>query len=148
MKTTKHIKQLLREGRKPAELVELGFPKAVVTRVRRQLREEKATQPKVQKGRAEVKSCSQPSVTSPAEMAPLQQKLASLESELRELAAKVEILEETSLDLEDIEAFLEDTPAIGLRHHFKCDCGASGFVALHIRCTKCGRETWWGWHPK
>jgi len=43
MKVTVHIEKLLREGRKPAELVELGFPKAIVTRVRRQLRQGKTT---------------------------------------------------------------------------------------------------------
>jgi len=21
-------------------------------------------------------------------------------------------------------------------------------VALHIQCTKCGKETWWGWWPE
>ena len=41
MKTTEHVEYLLRQGRKPKELVELGFPKQVVTRVRRQLREER-----------------------------------------------------------------------------------------------------------
>jgi len=41
MKITEHVEHLLRQGRKPKELIELGFPKSVVTRVRRQLREEK-----------------------------------------------------------------------------------------------------------
>lgn len=43
MKVTKHVEQLLRQGRKAKELVELGFTKSVVTRVRRQLKQEKAT---------------------------------------------------------------------------------------------------------
>lgn len=42
MKVTEHIEELLRQGRKPKELIELGFPKSVVTRVRRRLRDEKA----------------------------------------------------------------------------------------------------------
>ncbi len=46
MKVTEHVEQLLRQGRKPKELIELGFSKSVVTRVRRQLREEKATSEK------------------------------------------------------------------------------------------------------
>lgn len=50
--------------------------------------------------------------------------------------------------LGDTEARLDSTPALGLKQRFKCSCGASGFVALHIQCTKCGRETWWGWFPK
>lgn len=40
MKVTEQVEHLLRQGRKPKELVELGFPKSVVTRVRRRLREE------------------------------------------------------------------------------------------------------------
>ena len=44
MKVTKHVQHLLRQGKKPKELVELGFPKAIVTSVSRQLREEKASQ--------------------------------------------------------------------------------------------------------
>ena len=37
MKVTEHVERLLRQGRKPKELIELGFPKSVVTRVRRQM---------------------------------------------------------------------------------------------------------------
>ena len=43
MKVTEHVERLLRQGKKPKELVELGFPKRVVTRVHRQLRKEKTT---------------------------------------------------------------------------------------------------------
>ncbi len=51
MKVTEHIEHLLRQGRKPTELMELGFPKSVVTRVRRQLKDEKTgLQPKTPKG--------------------------------------------------------------------------------------------------
>ena len=86
MKVSKHVEQLLRQGKKPKELVELGFPKSVVTRVHRQLREEKAAlQPKTPKGRAEAKSRFQPSLTVPVEMAPIQQKLASLESAVQKV---------------------------------------------------------------
>lgn len=149
MKVTEHVEHLLREGRKPKELLEMGFPKAIVTRVRRQLREGKTTQP-VPKGGAEAKSGSQPSATSPVEVAPIEQKVTSLESQIRDLDTRVEVLEATGADMEDLEAIesrLNGTPALDLKHKFACDCGASGFVALRIRCTKCGRETWWGWYP-
>ena len=50
MKVTQHVEHLLRQGRKPKELVELGLPKQVVTRVRRQLtEEEKASRPGTEK---------------------------------------------------------------------------------------------------
>lgn len=149
MKVTEHVEYLLRQGRKPAELVELGFPKPVVSRVRRQLRNEKtALQPKTTKGMPKANSRPQPSATSPVEVTPIEQKLASLESQTQELETRVEILEAISTNLEDIEARLNGTPALRLRHRFKCHCGASGLVALHIQCTKCGGETWWGWFPK
>jgi len=52
MKVTEHVEHLLRQGRKPGEFIELGFPKSVVTRVRRQLREQKATSQKEEAARA------------------------------------------------------------------------------------------------
>lgn len=57
MKTTEHVEQLLRQGRKPKELVELGFPKSIVTRVRRQLKEEKGG---VKQKRRQVKANATP----------------------------------------------------------------------------------------
>jgi len=150
MKVTEHVEYLLREGRNPAELVELGFPKSVVTRVRKQLRDEKRElHPKIPKGKADTKTRPQPSVASPLEMAPIQQKLASVESQVRELENRVEGLEAISTDLEDIEVRLNSTPDVGLRGRFKCDnCGSEGLVAIYIKCTKCGTATWLGWFPK
>ena len=46
--------------------------------------------------------------------------------------------------MEDIETRLNVTPALGLKHHFTCDCGVSGLVVLRIKCAKYGRETYWG----
>ena len=35
-----------------------------------------------------------------------------------------------------------------LREDFKCEsCGSKGLVAIHIRCTRCDEESWWGWWP-
>ena len=41
MKVTEHIEYRLRQGRKPKELLALGFPKQTVTRVRRQIEQGK-----------------------------------------------------------------------------------------------------------
>jgi hypothetical protein len=136
MKTTEHVEYLLRQGKKPKELVELGFPKRVVTRVHRQLKEEKpVSQSRTQTGGAE-------------EITPVQPRPGFLEDKFQRLESRVEILETISAGLQDIEARLDGTPALGLRQRFKCDCGASGLVALHVRCTKCGRESYWGWWPE
>jgi len=149
VKVTEHVEHLLRQGRKPKELIELGFPKSVVTRVRWQLREEKkASQPKTEKGKGGGESHSQSTVTPLVETTPVQPGPGSLENKVRQLDSRVEVLEAISAELDDIETRLDGTPALGLKHHFKCDCGASGFVALHIKCTKCGRESWWGWFPE
>lgn len=149
MKVTEHVEHLLRQGRKPKELMELGFPKSVITRVRRRLREEK-TGPQLRTGKVKGRgeSYSQSTVTPHLEMTPVLQKLESLESKVQQLDGRVEALEAVVEEVGEIEARLDGTPALGLKHRFKCDCGASGYVALRIRCTKCGRETWWGWHPQ
>lgn len=152
MKTTEHVEYLLRQGRRPKELLELGFPKQVITKVRRQLRQQKTVQQvKVPKGKGRAKGSPQPQVTSGDDTVTVEQKLASIESYLNELKGRLELLEAAvaeSTSLEDIEVRLDGTPTLGLKNRFECECGASGLVALHIQCTKCGRETWWGWFPK
>lgn len=152
MKTTEHVEYLLRQGKKPRELLALGFPKKVVTRVRRQLRQEKAVQQgEAPKGRGEAKGSPQPQVASGEDTVTVERKLVSIESYLNELKGRLEFLEAAvaeSASLEDIEARLDGTPALGLKNRFECECGASGLVALHIQCTKCGRKSWWGWFPK
>ena len=146
MKITKHVEKLLREGRNPKELVDLGFPKSVVTRVRRQLKAEKPPKGlKVTEDRTQLKSYSEALAALPANMELAEERLASVESEIQELQNQLKVL---VMSVDEIEACLDGTPALGLKHRFACSCGASGFVALHIQCTKCERETWWGWFPK
>jgi ribosomal protein S27AE len=148
MKVTEHVEQLLRQGRKRKELIELGFPKRVVTRVYRKLKDGKTTsQPGSQKGKVELNSHPQPAAT-PVETASVQPKLGALDNKVQQLESRVEVLEAMKAELDDVETHINGTPALGLKHRFKCSCGASGFVALHIQCTKCGRETWWGWFPE
>jgi ParB/RepB/Spo0J family partition protein len=43
---------------------------------------------------------------------------------------------------------LWNSPLTLLRKNFECDCGAKGHVAVHIKCTKCGKDNWRGWWPK
>lgn len=149
MKVTEHVEHLLRQGRRPKELLELGFPKQIVTKVRRRLREEKkAAEVKTQKPKTETETSTELAVTSPAETAPFETRLKTPESKIRELEDQLKNLEELLSEFTDMKTRLDGTPALGLRRRFTCDCGASGYVALHIQCTKCGKETWWGWFPK
>lgn len=125
MKVTGHVEHLLRQGQKPSELVELGFPKSVVTRVRRRLREEKGIQRSiVAQGEGEVKGHHSGLAPSPGELAVTQQKLVSLESDLRKVESVIEAL----------KVRLDNTPIAGVKVRFKCtQCGAQGLLATYIK---------------
>ena len=137
MKVTQHVEHLLRQGKKPEELVELGFPKQVVTMVRRQLREEKAAQ-RVKPAKGATKGLRETAADTGDSSGAMEQKVASLEQGLQVLDSRVDALTER----------LDNTPTADMRYRFKCDgCGSEGLLATRIRCTKCGREVWWGWFP-
>jgi len=139
MKVTEHVELLLRQGHKPRELVELGFSKNAVSRARRKLKKEKAAKKAEVPGQQVREDHHAPeSVSDSTDMTRVLQKLESCESCYQELKAR----------LDNLEACLKGTPALGLGQRFKCDCGATGFVAIHVQCTKCGKETWWGYFPK
>jgi hypothetical protein len=144
MKVTDHVEHLLRQGRKPKELLDLGFPKQVVTRVRRQLRKER-TSPTTRGSKVRVGTQRDIEL---GDAPPIQPRLESLESKIQQLESRLDALEALGAELEDIESRLNGTPALGLKQQFKCNCGASGLVAISIKCTQCGRETYWGWWPK
>jgi len=219
MKTTEHIEYLLRQGRKPKELVELGFPKHLVTRVRRRLRNEKtAPQTKVPQEAGQAENRPEELVESSHELAEMQQKLESLESSLRkvdtlakllpEVAVLVAAAQEVGTDkredcpheedgictmwtwssreeiphgigepvaaekeesqwhvrpspfycalctafiegrLDDVESEVCGNPLSGAKYQITCKgCGSKGYIAAAIKCTKCGRITYWGWLP-
>jgi len=236
MKQTEHIEKLLRQGRNPKELVELGFAKSVVTRVRRRLAEEKTgVQRKRRQGKGKVPPVSggKDNVWAPAtptgamppaftaedieadpEIVELKKQIrkAELERELGRakmppeaavLVAAAQEIGEYSLEfcphVEDglctwwgwdtqdeipngigepipdgkgvyrikpsvlycamcpgplkyafdrLEGELENNPLRNLRERFCCECEAKGMVAVHIQCTKCGKETCRGWWPE
>jgi ParB/RepB/Spo0J family partition protein len=39
-------------------------------------------------------------------------------------------------------------PLSGIRRDFKCSCGTTGFIAARVKCTKCDKESWYGFWPK
>jgi hypothetical protein len=48
--------------------------------------------------------------------------------------------------LGQIEQKLRASLGVGVRDTFKCThCGTDGLVAIHLKCTGCSHETWWGW---
>jgi hypothetical protein len=55
---------------------------------------------------------------------------------------------EISQTIESVKKRLDGSPTQDMRDRFTCkSCGAKGFVAVRIHCTKCAREEWWGWYP-
>jgi len=97
MKVSKHVEQLLRQGRKPKELVQLGFPKSVVTRVRRQLREEKAaSQKKETTGTPQTESQIQTAPESPDKNATIWQKVQSMANDLQRIDVLIQALSEVT----------------------------------------------------
>jgi len=220
MKVSKHVEKLLRQGRNPKELVELGFPKSVVTRVRRQLRKEKAVlKGIVPEGTAEAESHPQVPAELPEKIAVIEQRLLSMADSLQKVDTLTEAMSEvtaliaaarefgtskraaclchedglcwemtwTSQDeippgigepvargdekpewyikpspfycamctapleerMDCIDRELSDDPLSGARYAITCEgCGGKGWIAVAVKCTKCGRETYRGWYPK
>jgi len=152
MKAIEHVEYLLTQGKDPKELVELGFPKHVVTRVSRRLKKEKAAERvRAPNSERKGKALSETSAVSADNVVAIPEKLVFLESNLKAMQKRIGVLEAQNaqaVSVDDLNSRLKGTPVLGLKQRFKCDCGASGFVAVHIQCTKCGRESWWGWHPE
>ena len=51
--------------------------------------------------------------------------------------------------IRDITRGLQNTLGYNIKRDFKCQsCSANGSVAIHVKCTQCGKENWWGWPRK
>jgi hypothetical protein len=220
MKVTEHVEYLLRQGRKPKELVEFGFPKLVVTRVHKKLRKEKAAlKGKVPEGTPQVESHLALPAPATGETARMEQQLAPDRSEPRDSMKPVDELRNlqglvaaardfgtykydtcpygkdgicplwtwpsqseiprdigepvlgengksewhvrpspfycalctASVEgrLDEVESEVSANPLSGAEYQITCKgCGSRGYIAAAIKCTKCGRETYWGWFPK
>lgn len=86
MKVIEHVEQLLRQGRKPAELIKFGFSKSVVTRVRRRLRKEKAAlQRKEPEGAPQAETQLPTPPESPEEIATIWQKVQPMANDLQRI---------------------------------------------------------------
>jgi len=220
MKMSKQVEHLLRQGHKPKELEELGFPKRSITRVRRRLRKEKAaSKTKAPEGSHQGETHLQIPPESPETMATIWQKVQSMANDLQRIDSLIQALSEVKVlmaaarrigtyrreicpyqkdgictletwisedevpqgisepvlfenekpewyikpspfhcvmcttllenRIDDIEDKASDDPLWGARYQITCNsCGSKGWIATAIKCTKCGRETYWGWRPK
>ena len=57
-------------------------------------------------------------------------------------------LDEIKKRLEDLESGMNES-SCQLLEGFACDsCKTQNMVAIHTRCTSCGKENWVGWWPE
>ena len=66
--------------------------------------------------------------------------------ELTEMKSEVQDLSER---MDEISGNLKYSLGYGVGRIFQCKhCESKQLVALHVKCTDCGEETWLGWWPK
>jgi len=79
-----------------------------------------------------------------------QARLDQVQTTLEVLMAEVNSLMTTvgqlTYDHSTLAAKLAATP-VPPRGEFRCGCGVNGWVASHVRCTACGKDAVWGFHP-
>jgi hypothetical protein len=220
MKMSKQVEHLLRQGHKPKELEELGFPKRSITRVRRRLRKEKAAlKTKTPEGSHQGETQVPTPAESPEDIAIIWQKVQSMANDLQRIDSLIQALSEVTIlmaaacesgiyryqtckyhesghcslhtwnsqdeipqgigepvrvgneepqwyvmpypfycamciaplenHIDALEDKLSGDPLSGAKYQFTCNsCGSKGWIAAAIKCTKCGRENYFGWWPK
>lgn len=80
----------------------------------------------------------------------LETQIANIESASQpapqDLKPLVDYVKELDAQLKSILNGLQKSVGYNLGQNFRCkSCGAQGFVAIPVRCTNCGKESWWGW---
>jgi tetrahydromethanopterin S-methyltransferase subunit G len=66
--------------------------------------------------------------------------------ELKEIKSEVQDLSDR---MNEISGNLKYSLGYGVGRIFQCKhCESKQLVALHVKCTDCGEETWLGWWPK
>lgn len=76
--------------------------------------------------------------------------------ELDKLQVAIKQLEQSFKEKNEVMYRIEENigkltriPIWNLYDNFVCSqCGANHLIAVRFKCTKCGREDWWGYHPK
>jgi|GEM_PF-560422 len=50
--------------------------------------------------------------------------------------------------MKEVTRCVQKTLGYNISKTFKCrSCSGIGMVAIRVKCTKCGKESWWGWWP-
>lgn len=150
------IAGLLSQGTAPAELVHQGYARSTVYKMAKRLAETDTSQLSENKGGPDVDL----EVENDPAIIQLKKDLrkAHLERQIAEIRAPIDLearlirieeeLDEGSDALSILREKVDGSPLAGIRQRFKCSCGTEGLVAAGVRCTNCGREATYGWHPK
>lgn len=93
-----------------------------------------------------------------AQMGAVMKRLEMLEKKVAELGSRsargespatTQRVQELSEAVRKISVNLKGTPGYGVKNTFTCEkCSDHGHVAVMYKCTKCGRERWYGWWPE
>ena len=94
MNQFEHIAYLLKQGKKPKDIVELGFSKRVVTRIFRKLKEEKRATRKESE-----RTAFSSNETPPLDAAIKPSELASLKEQIQRLESRIKALEKQCVEL-------------------------------------------------
>ncbi len=63
------------------------------------------------------------------------------------LQTVIKSVQQLTEEVRIISTKLQGTLGYDVYHNFKCDsCSSQGAVAISLKCTKCGRESWRGWY--
>jgi hypothetical protein len=83
------------------------------------------------------------------------QRVDKIEEKVNQILAFIKLDPESTTQYErrldeiqrTLEKFIKTRPDI--RDEFMCDkCQTKKAVAIHVKCTKCGKENWMGWWPE
>lgn len=157
------IKQRLQNGVSPSALVNEGYSRGTVYKVRKRLDTGGGTPSSDRDQQSDI----DPVIENDPDIVGLRKeiRLAELHRELDGIGGeptigqRVELLESGLTTLADIINSLKSgcdnlqkqvsaSPLSGLRQEFQCGCGEAGSVAVTVHCTACGDESAWGWFPK
>lgn len=67
----------------------------------------------------------------------------------QDIRVVVNSLEQLVGEVGKIHAEIQNSFGYDMRRAFKCNpCGAEGHVVARVKCSQCGKESWWGWWPE
>lgn len=94
-------------------------------------------------------STSRPKISQPVSHAPKTRKGVRQPGETEILRTAVIDLTNRLTKMEMALAEAQRSKAPTMNQMFLCNsCQSQGLVAFSAKCTKCGKQTWWGWWPK